>query len=104
MAVSAFYYEPDPGGGYVDPFPVAYYFDEHSMTVLQSTDQRVVDFVGNGGTIEPYEVPAPPSDITPEQNGAALDARQKQTAKDEAAALAKSGDFEAAFSKLLELI
>jgi hypothetical protein len=46
---------------------------------------------------------APPT-ITPESNGVALDDRQKQTAKDEAAALAKSGDFEAAFSKLLELI
>jgi len=39
-----------------------------------------------------------------ENNGIALDARQRETAKDEAAALAKAGDFEAAFNKVLELL
>jgi hypothetical protein len=44
------------------------------------------------------------SEAVTEANGAALDERQKKTAKDEAAALAKSGDLEAAFHKILELI
>lgn len=44
------------------------------------------------------------SEILPGKNGAALDKRQKQTAKDEAAALAKAGDFEAAINKLSELL
>jgi hypothetical protein len=60
MTISVFYYEAEPGGGYVDPYPVAYYFDANSMTILQSTDQRVVDFVGGGGTIGAYEAPADP--------------------------------------------
>lgn len=41
-------------------------------------------------------------DGTAERNGAALDERQKKTAKDEAAALAKSGDYKAAILKILE--
>jgi hypothetical protein len=44
------------------------------------------------------------SEVVADKNGAALDTRQRKTAKDEAAALAKSGDLEAAFHKILELI
>ena len=58
-------------------------------------------WVGSGNSIAGYF--APSANIS-EKNGAALDERQKQTAKDEAAALAKAGDFAAAFTKLLELI
>lgn len=43
------------------------------------------------------------SAATAEANGAALDERQKKTAKDEAAALAKSGDYKAAILKLVEI-
>jgi hypothetical protein len=70
--VRAFYYEPEPGGSYVEPFPVAYYFDfPHTMTVLQSDDPRVVDFIKGGGKIASYEPPvkqeeAPPRDFASE--------------------------------------
>lgn len=47
----------------------------------------------------------PPAGLqTSDKNGRALDERQKKTAKEEVAALAKSGDYEAAFHKILELI
>lgn len=44
------------------------------------------------------------SAATAEANGIALDQRQKETAKGEAAALWKAGKEEAAFNKLLEMI
>jgi hypothetical protein len=72
MTVSVFYYEAAPEGGYVEPFAVAYYFDPSSMTVLQSDDPLAVEFVGNGGTIEPYEAPAEPSPQAPHLNGGGL--------------------------------
>lgn len=72
MTVSVFYYEAEPGGGYVDPFPVAYYFDANTMTVLPSTDQRVVDFVGNGGTIGAYEAPPNPAPTPAHLNNGGL--------------------------------
>lgn len=55
MTNKAFYADPEPNGGYVEPFAVAYYFDfPHTMTVLQNNNSQVADFLGNGGTIEPY--------------------------------------------------
>lgn len=60
MAVSVFYYEAEPGGGYVSPYPVAYYFDDITMTVLQSDDPLVADFVGGGGTIGAFVPPPSP--------------------------------------------
>lgn len=39
-----------------------------------------------------------------EKNGKALDDRQKETARGEAAAFAKAGNFKAALEKVLELI
>lgn len=73
MTIRAFYYEAEPDGGYADPFPVAYYFDfPHTMTVLQSDDQRVVDHLSGGGVIEPYELPAEPLPPPPHLNNGGL--------------------------------
>lgn len=58
-------------------------------------------FLANGGVVAPYIAP---STVSAAANGAALDARQQKSAKDEAAALASDGDFAAAFDKLLEII
>lgn len=72
MTTRAFYYDAVPEGGYVEPYRVAYYFDVHSMTVLPSDDPLVVAFVGAGGTIEPYEIPAPPATDPPRLNSGGL--------------------------------
>lgn len=42
--------------------------------------------------------------VTPSDKGVMLDGLQKKTAKDDAAAFAKGGDYEAALYKILELI
>lgn len=44
---------------------VNYHVDASSMTVLPTTDQRIVDFVSGGGTIGAYITP--PSGPTPPQ-------------------------------------
>lgn len=85
MTISVFYAEAEPGDGYVEPFPVAYYFDfPHTMTVLRSKDPLVVGFLGGGGKIEPHVAPeiVPPAlpDLLPFQFWAMVDISGKRPA------------------------
>lgn len=104
MTVSVFYYDPQPEGGYVEPFHVAYYFNEFTMTILPSSDQRVVDFLANAGTIQPYEAPPAPNDGLAAGNGEALVERQRTKRKAHALSLLNQGKTEEAIKELLELI
>lgn len=72
-----------------------------NYTLFRQPEDGPLGFQAAGGVIEPYVAPDTSSAGA---NGAALEERQRKTAKDEAAALASAGDFKAAFDKLLELI
>lgn len=69
---SVWHYDPEPDGGYGSVFRVAYYFDEHTMTVLPSTDERVIAFINEGGAVGGYSPPEP----QPEPGLPPLTARQ----------------------------
>lgn len=98
-------------------FLSAHYANEQNTAVVAITEEvaavalsevdtpadwdDLLQWADGDGTIGAF---VPTDNVSPDINGAALDERQRQTAKDEAAALAKAGDLEAAFTKLLELI
>jgi len=58
----AFFYEEMPEAGYSHPALVAYYSDyPHTMTVLSEDEDRVVNYLSEGGEISPYQAPEAPA-------------------------------------------
>ena len=102
--ISVIYYDPEPEGGYVSPFQVAYFFDEHSMTVLLSDHPLVARHLDEGGTVLPYEPPATPPDPVGVENGGALRARKKAEAKARVEALIAQGKTAEALSAMMEIM
>lgn len=78
--------------------------NQHPDAVRYHVGPYWVDAIGGEPTPEEIAAVLNAAPITATVNGEALDARQKETAKEEAAALFKAGDTEAAFTKLLEII
>lgn len=63
MAISVFYYEAEPEGGYSADASLAYYFDADSVTIRKADHPDVAAFLAGGGVIQAYQPPLPPPTV-----------------------------------------